>query len=339
MPRKLRFAITIVGTGGNTQPAVVVEDVDGLNLTIGQRISCALSSRTRGSGHADTVVGVHHQKHHGRRVDTIMRCGSARGAAFALRLRTAVVPAAIAGTAGDALAVRQLRSAARASPGRRTACCASIARACGPARCPRRGETGAARRRAMRRSPGRRWCSATPSRSRTNGGRSRSTKSPRAASPGARCRGRSARPPQPPQHLSAARRVPPRRRSRSRRPSRRRRHRDSRCRSRARPSSKRATRFKTGGDVGRAYRTLQRAYRFAFPSGPIGLRRTILLNLANASFYLGRLDEAIDAPRAAPCAAARKTDRRSMPRPWRSTCSTPTSRRASSGRPRPHASG
>ncbi len=29
------------------------------------------------------------------------------------------------------------------------------------------------------------------------------------------------------------------------------------------------------------------------PSGPIGLRRSILINLANASFYLGRLDETI----------------------------------------------
>lgn len=48
-----------------------------------------------------------------------------------------------------------------------------------------------------------------------------------------------------------------------------------------------------GGDVGRAHRTLQRAERLAFPDGPIGLRRTILLNLANASLYLGRLDEAV----------------------------------------------
>jgi tetratricopeptide (TPR) repeat protein len=50
-----------------------------------------------------------------------------------------------------------------------------------------------------------------------------------------------------------------------------------------------------GGDVGRAYRTLQRAHEFAFPDGPIALRRAILLNLANASLYLGRLDDAIDA--------------------------------------------
>ncbi|MEP6917390.1 MAG: hypothetical protein ABJC89_17200 [Acidobacteriota bacterium] len=53
--------------------------------------------------------------------------------------------------------------------------------------------------------------------------------------------------------------------------------------------------IQTGGDVGRAYRTLQRARHFAFPRGPIGLRRTILINLANASFYLGRLDDAVDA--------------------------------------------
>ena len=53
--------------------------------------------------------------------------------------------------------------------------------------------------------------------------------------------------------------------------------------------------IQTGGDVGRAYRTLQRAYRSTFPSGPIGLRRTILVNLANASFFLGRLDETVDA--------------------------------------------
>ncbi len=53
--------------------------------------------------------------------------------------------------------------------------------------------------------------------------------------------------------------------------------------------------IETGGDIGRAYRTLQRAKHFAFPRGPLGLRRTILLNLANASLYLGHLDEAIDA--------------------------------------------
>ena len=53
--------------------------------------------------------------------------------------------------------------------------------------------------------------------------------------------------------------------------------------------------IETGGDVGHAYRTLQRARHLAFPRGPIGLRRTILVNLANASLYLGRLDDAIDA--------------------------------------------
>ena len=53
--------------------------------------------------------------------------------------------------------------------------------------------------------------------------------------------------------------------------------------------------LRAGGDVGRAYQTLRRAERFAFPDGPIGLRRTILMNLANASLYLGRLDDAVDA--------------------------------------------
>jgi hypothetical protein len=47
--------------------------------------------------------------------------------------------------------------------------------------------------------------------------------------------------------------------------------------------------------VGRAYQTLRRAEQFAFPGGPIGLRRSILMNLANASLYLGRLDDAIEA--------------------------------------------
>jgi CHAT domain-containing protein len=51
----------------------------------------------------------------------------------------------------------------------------------------------------------------------------------------------------------------------------------------------------TGGDMGRAYHTLQRARGLAFPDGPIGLRRTILLTLANASFYLDRFDETIAA--------------------------------------------
>jgi CHAT domain-containing protein len=51
----------------------------------------------------------------------------------------------------------------------------------------------------------------------------------------------------------------------------------------------------TGGDMGRAYRTLQRARTLAFPDGPIGLRRAILLTLANASFYFDRFDETIAA--------------------------------------------
>lgn len=53
--------------------------------------------------------------------------------------------------------------------------------------------------------------------------------------------------------------------------------------------------IETGGDVGRARRTLLRAERLAFPDGPIGLRRSILFQLATANLYLGLLDEAIDA--------------------------------------------
>ena len=51
----------------------------------------------------------------------------------------------------------------------------------------------------------------------------------------------------------------------------------------------------TGGDIGSAYRALRRAEGLAFPDGSLGLRRSILWNLANASFYLGRVDEAIEA--------------------------------------------
>jgi hypothetical protein len=50
----------------------------------------------------------------------------------------------------------------------------------------------------------------------------------------------------------------------------------------------------SGGDIGRAYRVLTRADRLTPPDAPIGLRRTILFNLANADLYLGRLDSAID---------------------------------------------
>jgi len=50
----------------------------------------------------------------------------------------------------------------------------------------------------------------------------------------------------------------------------------------------------SGGDIGRAYRVLTRADRLTPPEAPIGLRRTILFNLANADLYLGRLDAAID---------------------------------------------
>ena len=53
--------------------------------------------------------------------------------------------------------------------------------------------------------------------------------------------------------------------------------------------------IESGGDLERASRALQSAERMAFPSGPIGLRRTILFNLASAHMNLGRFDEAIDA--------------------------------------------
>jgi hypothetical protein len=51
----------------------------------------------------------------------------------------------------------------------------------------------------------------------------------------------------------------------------------------------------TGGDIGRANRVLLRADRIVPSASPIGLRRTILFNLANASLYLGHIDAAIDA--------------------------------------------
>ena len=53
--------------------------------------------------------------------------------------------------------------------------------------------------------------------------------------------------------------------------------------------------IRAGGDIGQAYRTLQRTQQFVFPDGPIELRRAILFNLANASLYLGRLDDAVEA--------------------------------------------
>ena len=44
MPRQLRFSILIFGVPGrNSQPAWALEDVDGLNFTIGDRILCAQS--------------------------------------------------------------------------------------------------------------------------------------------------------------------------------------------------------------------------------------------------------------------------------------------------------
>jgi CHAT domain len=51
----------------------------------------------------------------------------------------------------------------------------------------------------------------------------------------------------------------------------------------------------TGGDLGNAYRALRRAEQLAFPDGPIGLRRSILISLGNVTQYLGRLEDSIDA--------------------------------------------
>jgi hypothetical protein len=51
----------------------------------------------------------------------------------------------------------------------------------------------------------------------------------------------------------------------------------------------------TGGDVGRAHRVLVRADRLVSPATPIGLRRTILFQLANASMALGDTDTAVEA--------------------------------------------
>ncbi len=53
--------------------------------------------------------------------------------------------------------------------------------------------------------------------------------------------------------------------------------------------------METGGDIGRAHRVLARADRLTPADAPIGLRRTILFNLANANLSLNRLDDAIDA--------------------------------------------
>ncbi len=51
----------------------------------------------------------------------------------------------------------------------------------------------------------------------------------------------------------------------------------------------------TGGDIGHAHRVLLRADRLVSSAAPIGLRRTIVFNLANASLYLGHTDAAMDA--------------------------------------------
>ncbi len=51
----------------------------------------------------------------------------------------------------------------------------------------------------------------------------------------------------------------------------------------------------TGGDYSRAHKLLLQVRRSVFPDGPIGLRRSVLFQLANLSQYLGKFDEAIEA--------------------------------------------
>ncbi len=53
--------------------------------------------------------------------------------------------------------------------------------------------------------------------------------------------------------------------------------------------------LETGGDFGRAYQALHQASEAAFPDGPYGLRKAVLLQLANLTFHLGRHRESIDA--------------------------------------------
>jgi tetratricopeptide (TPR) repeat protein len=65
----------------------------------------------------------------------------------------------------------------------------------------------------------------------------------------------------------------------------------------------------SGGDLGRACRSLRRAERAAFPSGPYTLRRSIVFGLGNASFQLGRLDDALDYYRRADAMSAEAQDR------------------------------
>ena len=49
MPRMLRFSIAIFGVAGrNSQPVVVLEDVDEPNFTIGPRFSCSLPAHREG---------------------------------------------------------------------------------------------------------------------------------------------------------------------------------------------------------------------------------------------------------------------------------------------------
>ena len=53
--------------------------------------------------------------------------------------------------------------------------------------------------------------------------------------------------------------------------------------------------LETGGDLGRAYQALRRASEAAFPGGSYGLKRAVLVQLANLAFHLGYHRESIEA--------------------------------------------
>ena len=296
MPRKLRFRITIVGqTVGNTQPAVVVEDVDGLNFTIDQRISCSLLARYQPTARVRSRRTVlpwssTRSPSAGR---TIM-LGAPAGAAFALLCATAVVPATIA--------------AQPATPSPFDSCTPPSGEPWTQDRLlciyrtgMRTGTLPEARLRLERLGAGN---TAQPWATIALGYAVQEQDERRAVAlyeiaAGGFAQARDAEGEVLARHnlrniyqrrgdtAAAAQQVAQAIKV-------------AEASGQPMPMARAAVleashEIQTGGDVGRAYRTLQRGYRFAFPSGPIGLRRSILLNLANASLYLGRLEEATDA--------------------------------------------
>ena len=293
MPRKLRFRITIVGqTVGNTQPAVVVEDVDGLNLTIAPRISFSLPADREGPVTPYCPPVIIRQRHR-RRVER--SCGVlARARPFALLCATAVVPATIAAQpatpspfdnctppAGEPWTQDRLLCLYRT--GMRT------------------GTLPEARLRLERLGAGNTaqpWATMALGYAVQEQDERRALALYEIAAAGF-AQARDAEGEVLARHnlrniyqrrgdaAAAAQQVAQAIKV-------------AEASGQPMPMARAAVleashEIQTGGDVGRAYRTLQRGYRFAFPSGPIGLRRSILLNLANASLYLGRLEEATDA--------------------------------------------